>query len=413
MTYDARLASLATAQALGSAAAGLTVTVGAITANRLVGVDAAAGLAQTAVVIGAGVLSLPVAALAARRGRRVSLVGAYSIASGGAILAAEGVLSGWWSLYFLGLVLVGGGTVAGLALRFAAADLAIHAIERPRMIGMVMWAATIGSVAGPNLVGWTNDTGAATPFLVIAVLYGCAAAASGTVRIPRSNESGFLASGRRRGLNHARRAQRRTAARALGRGTVSAIILSAVVHMAMVAPMGMAPVHLQQTGQPAGVIGMTMSVHLAAMYAASPLFGVLVRRVGAHIAGGMAVAAMAVACTVLAVGVDDTIWFVAGLGLLGLGWSCGMVAASTILAGIPARQRYGAQGLNDTMLNVGGGLASLLGGMTIALVGYRALTFWIACLLVAVFLSWTFAARRSTARRPHCTHESTPDDAGS
>jgi MFS family permease len=410
VTYDARLTCLAAAQALGSCAAGLTVTVGAITANRLIGVDAAGGLAQTAVVLGAGVLSLPVAALAARHGRRVSLAGAYSMASGGAILAAVGALSGWWLTYFLGLVLVGGGTVAGLALRFAAADLAAEAVERPRRIAMVMWAATIGSVVGPNLVGWTSDTGAATPFIVIAALYGCAAAASGAVRIPRSTAPAPPAVSGERRLTSVRRAQRRTRAHAPGTGTASAILLSAVVHMAMIAPMGMAPVHLQHAGEPAGAIGVTMSVHLAAMYAASPLFGVLVVRVGARIAGGMAVAAMAVACAVLAAGVDDMLWFVAGLGLLGLGWSCGMVAASTILAGVPAQHRYRAQGVNDTLLNVGGGLASLVGGVTIALVGYRVLALWIACLLGAVLLSWTLAARGSTTGQTSHTDDSTTDD---
>jgi MFS family permease len=410
--YDARLACLAAAQALGSCAAGLTVTVGAITAHKLVGVDAAAGFAQTAVIVGAGALSLPVAALAARRGRRVSLVGAYSIAGGGAVVAAAGTLSGWWVAFFLGLVLVGGGTVAGLALRFAAADLAAEASERPRQIGLVMWAATIGSVLGPNLVGWTDDMGTATPFIVIAALYGCAAAASGAVRIPQSNVSRSSAPSGGRRRNYARRGQLRIRGRAMGRGAASAIVLSAVVHMAMIAPMGMAPVHLQQAGEPAGAIGATMSVHLAAMYAASPLFGVLVRRVGARMAGGMAVAAMAVACSVLTAAVDDTLWFVAGLGLLGLGWSCGMVAASTILAGVPTQHRYRAQGLNDTLLNVGGGLASLVGGMTIALVGYRALALWIACLLVAVLLSWSFAARASTARRAHCADDSATDVAG-
>jgi MFS family permease len=410
--YDARLACLAAAQALGSCAAGLTVTVGAITAYRLVGVDAAAGLAQTAVVVGAGALSLPVAALAARRGRRASLVGAYSIAGGGAVVAAVGTLSGWWVPFFLGLVLVGGGTVAGLALRFAAADLAAEASERPRQIGWVMWAATIGSVLGPNLVGWTNDMGTATPFMVIATLYGCAAVASGAVRNPGWNASGSSAPSGGRRRDDARRAQRRNRGRALGSGTASAIMLSAVVHMAMIAPMGMAPVHLQQAGESAGAIGATMSVHLAAMYAASPLFGVLVRRVGARMAGGMAVAAMAVACGILAAGVDDILWFVAGLGLLGLGWSCGMVAASTILAGVPTQHRYRAQGLNDTLLNVGGGLASLVGGIAIALVGYRTLALWVACLLVAVLLSWSFAARDSTPGRARRTNDSTTDVAG-
>jgi MFS family permease len=189
-------------------------------------------------------------------------------------------------------------------------------------------------------------------------------------------------------------------------------MLSAVVHMAMIAPMGMAPVQLQQAGESAGAIGATMSVHLAAMYAASPLFGVLVRRVGARMAGGMAVAAMAFACGILAAGVDDILWFVAGLGLLGLGWSCGMVAASTILAGVPTQHRYRAQGLNDTLLNVGGGLASLVGGIAIALVGYRTLALWVVCLLVAVLLSWSFAARDSTPGRARRTDDSTTDVAG-
>ncbi|MDN5661016.1 MAG: MFS transporter, partial [Brevibacterium aurantiacum] len=54
--------------------------VGGILAERLTGRTELAGFAQTASILGAGLLAVPLAKLAERRSRRLALASAYAIA---------------------------------------------------------------------------------------------------------------------------------------------------------------------------------------------------------------------------------------------------------------------------------------------------------------------------------------------
>src|SRR5690606_26428515 len=60
--------------------------------------------------------------------------------------------AGSFPLFLVGMFLFGGGTTANNQARYAAADLALPA-HRGRDLSIVVWATTIGSVAGPNLIG--------------------------------------------------------------------------------------------------------------------------------------------------------------------------------------------------------------------------------------------------------------------
>ena len=51
-------------------------------------------------------------------------------------------------------------------------------------------------------------------------------------------------------------------------------------HATMVALMSMAPVHLREHGATLTVVGLTISLHVARMYALSPVFGWLADRLG-------------------------------------------------------------------------------------------------------------------------------------
>ncbi|BAS08855.1 uncharacterized MFS-type transporter YdeG [Arthrobacter sp. Hiyo4] len=61
------------------------------------------------------------------------------------------VVSGLFVLLVLGAVGIGVGTAASLQARFAAVDLA-DAEHRGRALSAVVWAVTVGAVAGPNLI---------------------------------------------------------------------------------------------------------------------------------------------------------------------------------------------------------------------------------------------------------------------
>ncbi len=82
-----------------------------------------------------------------------------------------------WPLLLLSLVLVGAGSAGNLSARYAATDLAPPG-RTARHLSLVVWAATIGSVAGPNLADPAGGLGvelglahAAGPFALAAVAF--------------------------------------------------------------------------------------------------------------------------------------------------------------------------------------------------------------------------------------------------
>src|SRR5690606_35983369 len=86
------------------------------------------------------------------RGRRVSLALGLLVAALGAIgIIVAAVLGSFWLLIGAG-VLIGFGTSVNLQARFAATDLSA-ADRQGRDLSLVVWMSTVGSVAGPNLLG--------------------------------------------------------------------------------------------------------------------------------------------------------------------------------------------------------------------------------------------------------------------
>ena len=74
-----------------------------------------------------------------------------------------------------------------------------------------------------------------------------------------------------------------------------------------------------------------------------------------------------------------------GLALLGLGWSCTMIAGSTLLTdAIPVGQRPNVQGSADVMMGLAGASAGLLAGLIVGLGSYAILTLIAGVLIVAL-----------------------------
>jgi MFS family permease len=140
----------------------------------------------------------------------------------------------------------------------------------------------------------------------------------------------------------------------------------AIGHTVMVGVMVMTPLHMHHGGAELRLVGFVISIHVLGMYAFSPVTGLLVDRIGerAVILAGVVVF---LAAAVLA-GRAPEGWsglLTAGLFLLGLGWSCTMVAGSTLLAGaVPLAERPGVQGASDLVM----GLAAATGGALAGLV---------------------------------------------
>src|SRR5690606_32531574 len=63
-------------------------------------------------------------------------------------------------------------------------------------------------------------------------------------------------------------------------GVVTGMVAIALSHATMVGIMSMTPVHLDEHGATLVIIGVTISLHVAGMFALSPVFGILADRLG-------------------------------------------------------------------------------------------------------------------------------------
>ena len=129
------------------------------------------------------------------------------------------------------------------------------------------------------------------------------------------------------------------------------------------------------------------------MYAFAPLIGWLTDRLGRRpiiIAG---IALLLAACAVAGSAGYDNPRLGAGLMLVGLGWSCTMVAGSTLLSeSVPLELRASAQGLSDLTMGLAGALAGALSGVVVSFWGYPVLAL-VAAIATVPLIVLVFAIR--------------------
>ncbi|HJU73707.1 MAG TPA: MFS transporter [Gemmatimonadaceae bacterium] len=385
-------------------------SVGALLAAQLAGVRVS-GLVVSAVVIGAALLALPATEIVRRRGRRPSLAASYFAAALGSIVVVMAALQTSLPLLFAGFFLFGGGTAAGMQARYAAVDLAPPA-QRGRHLSIIVWATTLGAVAGPNfaaLAGASLDgygiPTLAAPFAFSAALFVLAALVLLLLMRP---DPAVLArqTGARTMANEPNEAHSgmRTALRTVIANPSARLgmIAVAVGHVVMVGVMAMTPVHIRAAGHDAAhtlrIVGVVLSFHIAGMYAFSPVIGWLTDRFGRRPVILFGLAFLIAACALAGTAGHESTRLAAGLMLLGIGWSSTMVAGSTLLSeSIPAALRPSAQGLSDFTMGVAGASAGALSGVIMHAWGFATLAL-IAALAAAPFIA--LAVRHEGATVP-------------
>jgi MFS family permease len=386
------------------------ITVGGLLARDVAGTDSAAGLGQTVGVLGAAVIAVPLARISDRAGRRTGLATGYVVAVLGAVVAVVAAALSSLPLLLVGLFAFGAATACGLQARYAAADLAVPE-RRGRDLSLVVWATTVGSVLGPNLAGPGADLGRSLglpalggAFAVSAVVFGLVAVAVVTLLRPDplllARRLGSGGTGTRpRGATAA--AVRAVWASPGGRLGLTSVVVS---HSVMVGVMVMTPVHMGHAGGSAGttlrIIGLVISVHVAGMYLFSPLVGWLADRAGRRttvaIGGGLLLAAAALAGTAPP---GAAVQLGAGLLLLGLGWSCGLIAGSTLVTeSVGADLRPTAQGGTDLLMGLGAALAGVVGGPLLAVGGFGLVSGVSAALVLPLAVVWLSGVRPAVHR---------------
>jgi MFS family permease len=393
---------LTAGQIIGAAALASAVTVGAYVVQDILGDSTPwGGIATATVTMGTAVMAQVLSRLMIRRGRRPGLQLGYALATIGAIIAAIGAQHRTLPVFLIGLFLFGNGQASNLLARYAATDLAAPD-QRATAMSRIVFASTFGAVFGPLLIspaeaagqewfGWSKYTGPWVFSSVVLLL----AFVNTAVRLrpdPLVLAGGISPKGGVP-LPSIPQAMAIVVATPKGRLALGSMVISQVT---MVAVMTMTPVHMKLHGHET-LSQFVVSLHIAGMYAFSPLVGRYADRRGT-VRAVVVGAWLLVAATVLAaLSGEAALILFPSLWLLGVGWNFGLIGGSSmLLESVPETERVTVQGSADLMMSFCGGLAGLSSGFIRKAYGFHILsasaTVAAGLLLVAAFYSlrrWT------------------------
>ncbi|HEV8055486.1 MAG TPA: MFS transporter [Nocardioidaceae bacterium] len=388
------VATLVVTQALGGVGVSSGIVVATVLAEDLLGSASLAGLAQTTQVLGAAVAAFGLARVMARRGRRVGLVLGYGIGGTGAALCVLSAVVGSFALLLLGTLLLGSATATNSQSRYAATDLAAPS-GRARALSVVVWATTVGAVLGPNLIGPAGGLAAAAglPRLTGAFVMSLVGLALGATYLAvRLRPDPLLVAQELDRAGAASTSAPRTGLRhvwsvvSVRPPALAAMAAMALAHAVMVSVMVMTPLHLDHGGASLEVIGFVISVHVLGMFAFSPLVGVLTDRLGRAPVLGLGAGLLLLAVLLAGVAPEgQSTGLTAGLFLLGLGWSCVLIASSALLVdAVPLLDRPSVQGASDLLMGLFAAAGGAAAGAVVEVWGYGVLNALAGVLAVGV-----------------------------
>jgi MFS family permease len=389
---------LASGQVLGGFGLGSTLSIGALLAASLSGSTAWSGAAATFSTLGAATWAIPLSRLAFAKGRRYALAAGAGLAISGALLVITAAAIKFFPLLIVGLFVLGAGSASSLQARFAAVDLPN---AKTRHLSLVVWATTVGAVVGPNLFGPGQIVG---NFLHMPPMTGpflftmCAQLAATTVfwfglrpdpqKLAQQLDAEKSSKARPKVSFKSALSTLR-----MYPWAAFAILSVGFSHLVMVSVMSMTPVHMESMGYDLVVVGFTISLHIAGMYAFSPVFGYLADKLGnltvILIGQGILISALALA----GFGQNDRTMVTVALFLLGLGWSAATVSGSALLSKtLPPNEKANVQGLSDSFMNLSGALGGGLAGGILTLTSFAGLAatdlFPVAVIVTAGAIFW-------------------------
>ena len=398
---------LVSGQVVAAAALSAAVTVGAFVIQDILGQDTPwGGISSATFTMGSAFMSQVLARKMSRKGRRVGLQYGYSLAIVGGLLAGYAVNRSSLPLFILGLFLYGSGQASNLLSRYAAMDLAAPD-QRSQAMSYILFGSTFGAVFGPVLIqpaekfgedifGWSTYTG---PWIASAFFFAFALLNVAIRLRPDPLEvSGGLISQQGVGVvtPNLGVAFRTIFGIKNARVALTAMVISQVT---MVAVMTMTPVHLKLHGHE-DVSPYVISLHIAGMYAFSPLVGKFADRRGKLLSiavGGL----LLLAATVMAALAGEAatlLW--PSLWLLGIGWNFGLIGGSSLLVeSVPEKTRVTVQGAADLTMSFCGGLAGFSSGFIRKAFGFHMLSNLgtvLALILVLVAIRHLYPLKRAT-----------------
>jgi MFS family permease len=317
-----------------------------------------------------------------RLGRRPGLVGGY-----GLLLAASAVMAvSDRSVVGVLAATVGLGFGAGVAHLGRGAVAEMYPPEtRARWVGVVLLAGTAGAVGGAPLVNAIASSFGASGHAAVwgsSTILGAVGLACVVRLRPDPKDLAVDVS------VESATSERRTMSQMFRLPPLRAALATvAVSQAAMTGIMGVSSVVvMQHHGSTRTASAVVVSLHIGAMFAFSPLIGLLLDRWGRR-PGLLAGGAVSVAGALISAMAEGTFLFGAGLFLVGLGWSGSYLGATAVVSDVTTRaERQGVLGVVDLVTHSASTLGALAGGFLLEAGGLSVLGIVMGAILVPTLI---------------------------
>ncbi|MCP4358924.1 MAG: MFS transporter [Chloroflexi bacterium] len=363
-------ATLFTGQSLFSAAMIASFTLMPIIAANLSGNDATAGFPSTLTLLGRAVAAYPMGLLMGKAGRRMGLSTGYGLAILGAIVSVIAIMVGSFWGFCAGAALMGMGRGGIDQGRYVAAEVNV-AEKRAKVIGLIVFAGTIGAVLGPILVpasqkfvirlGLDTNTG---PYVVAAVMLTMALIITWLFLRPDPKQ---IATSVEIEETDSAQSPARPLAQIFRQPPIILAIASMIIgQLVMALIMVITPLYMDHNNHSSNSISFVIMAHTLGMFGLSGVTGWLIdrySRVPLIIAG----AGILIAASIMTPRSTEVLPLAIALFLLGLGWNFCFIAGSSLLTdSLAANERPRTQGASEVMVSLAAGAGGVATGLVFA-----------------------------------------------
>jgi MFS family permease len=365
-TFSRNLLLLLAAQALAGSTSAVAFLVSGFIGTHMAPEKSLATLPMSVFIVGVALTSGVAAWLMSKLGRRAAHMIGVSVAMFGATIAMVGLSIGSFWIYVTSSLLLGVGTAFTYQIRFTAAEL-VPAEEKALAHSWVLMSSLFAALIGPAAASFGRHLHVGTEYLgsyvILLGILGIAFLALAFLKtIPQAvpTEANSQAASSWRIITNGK------------------FVLAALVGLT-----GFAVMTLLMSATPIQMTDVrhfhhsdaifTIQSHIIAMFLPSLFGGFLVARLGLLrlVLFGLS---LFMICAVVGYRAGSLMEYWWALVLLGVGWNFLYLAGSTALSlGFSGREKFTAQGLNDTLVFGAQTLASLAAGWLLFNVGWTTL----------------------------------------
>jgi MFS family permease len=405
------VALLALCQAVFNTSTGVVLSVSALVGLALASNNSLATLPQALQWEATAALSIPLAFIMRRFGRKAGFIFGALMGSTGALLAAIAIFQGSFIMYLVAILFFGAYTIAGHSFRFAAADVSDDK-WRSIAISLVVGGGLVAAFVGPEISKWTHDVAAtwldnesfaraveficgpgiavataesgsrsppyqfASTFVVLAFIPLLLIVVVSLVRFRPMVEQTFETSGRSLGT-------------IAGQPAFVVAVLCAVIGWGvMVLMMAATPLAMvKEYGYGYESAALVVQWHMFGMYAPSFFTGWLIGKIGLL---NVLIAGLILSSTAALIGLSghSLAFFLAANVCVGMGWNFLFVGSTTLLTETyRPEEKNKSQGLNDALVFQSVAAFSFSAGLLHNAMGWESI-----CVVLLPFIAIVFVA---------------------